>query len=132
VAHIDYRSGTVSVRAACAADDDVGDLVYVAGPAIAGVAQVSRIDIGSAASMPAVGIITAKLSATSCRVALSGIVSIAGLTPGARYFAGADGQPTSSRPSAAAGGTFIQSVGVALDETRLILTPSTFMTKVIP
>lgn len=132
MAHIEYHSGTVSVRAACAPSDAVGDLVYVAGPAIAGAMQVSRVDISTSLKVPAIGIITAKSSPSSCRVVLSGVVPSAGLTPGARYFAGADGRPTPTRPPSAPGGRFIQSVGVALDETRLALTPSTFLTKVIP
>jgi hypothetical protein len=132
VAHIEYHSGTVSVRAACAPSDAVGDLVYVTGPAIAGVMQVSRVDIGNAQRLPAVGIITTKSSLSNCRVILSGVVPGAGLTPGARYFAGSDGRPTATRPLAAPGGRFIQSVGVALDEARLAIAPSTFLTKVIP
>ncbi len=130
--HIEYHSGTVSVRAACTPSDAVGDLVYVTGPAIAGAMQVSRVDISTSLKVPAVGIITAKSSPSSCRVVLSGVVPSSGLTPGARYFAGADGKPTPTRPPASPGGRFIQSVGVALDETRLALSPSTFLTKVIP
>jgi hypothetical protein len=132
VAHIAFHSGTVSVRAACTPSDAVGDLVYVTGPAALGVMQVSRVDISSAQKVPAVGVITAKASPSTCRVVLSGVVQGAGLTPGARYFAGTDGRPTPIRPLAALGGRFIQSIGVALDEMHLAIAPSTFLTKVIP
>lgn len=132
MAHIEYRTGTVSVPAGCAPTDAVGDLVYVAGPAVAGMMEVSRVDIGNAAKMPTVGMIVAKPTPSTCRVVLSGVARLTGLIPGARYFAGADGKPTPMRPPAGPGGRFIQSVGVALDETRLALAPSTFLTKVIP
>lgn len=132
MAHIEYRSGTVSVPAGCAPTDAVGDLIFVAGSAVAGVMQVSRIDIANVAKMPAVGIIVAKSTPTTCRVVLSGIVRASSLTPGARYFAGTGGQPTPVRPNPGLSGFFIQPIGVALDESRLTFEPSTFLTKVIP
>jgi hypothetical protein len=67
-----------------------------------------------------------------CRVVLSGVVRATGLTVGARYFAGAGGQPTPVRPSPGVGGCFVQPIGVALDESRLAFAPSTFLTRVIP
>ncbi len=131
MAHIEYRSGTVSVPASCTPTDAVGDLVFVAGPAMGGVMQVSRIDIANVAKMPAVGIIAAKPTPTSCRVVLAGVVRATGLTAGARYFAGAGGQPTPVRPVPGVGGCFIQPIGVAIDDSRLAFEPATFLTKVI-
>ncbi len=130
--HVLLRGSQTKIAAACIASDAVNDLVYVTGPAVSGLAQVSRVDIADIAKMPAVGIITAKSTPIRCTVALGGVVPIAGLFPGATYFVGPTGQPTSVRPPAGPGGRFIQAVGVALDAGRLSFNPTPQMTKVIP
>ena len=114
--------------AGCQSLDGVGDCVYVSGAAVDGVIQVAKVDITSASKMPAIGIITNKAGLTSCTVAFFGVVVLSVTTPGKVYFVGGDGKPNSTRP---AGLVFIQSLGLALDETRLLLNPSMSMTKVL-
>jgi len=132
VGHVLLRGSQIRIAAACIASDAVNDFVYVTGPAVGGLAQVSRVDIADIAKMPAVGIITTKSTPTRCVVALAGVITVTGLIPGATYFVGPNGQPTSVRPPAGPGGRFIQAVGVALDAERLSLNPAPHMTKVIP
>ncbi len=130
--HVLLRGSQTKIAAVCVASDAVNDLVYVTGPAVDGLAQVSRADIADVTKMPVIGIITTKSTPTRCTVALGGVVAIAGLLPGATYFVGPSGQPTPVRPPTGPGGRFIQAVGVALDAGRLSLNPVPHMTKVIP
>ena len=130
--HVLLRGSQTKIVAACGGSDAVNDLVYVTGPAVGGLVQVSKADIDDVAKMPAIGIITAKSTSTRCTVALGGVVPIAGLLPGATYFVGPTGQPTRTRPPAGPAGRFIQAIGIALDVGRLSLNPSPQMTKVIP
>lgn len=115
--------------ASCQSSDSAGDCVYISGDSTAGLAQVTRADIADTSKMPAIGIITSKSSSTSCLVAYLGVVPITVALPGKIYFVGSDGKPTATRP---AGPALIQSVGVALDASRLLLHPSLNMTKVLP
>lgn len=115
----------------CLSSDAVGDLVCITGNLVAGKYQVTKANPVALSSMPAVGAITSKTSATNCTIyfwgAIGGIWS--GLTPGRIYFVGDDGTialippvPTLSRPQ-----IYIQHVGVAIGTDVLMLNPSLSM-----
>lgn len=111
----------------CPTDSTVGDLVYVSGPGKA----VDLVDITDAAKIPTVGCIIEKASASVCTVQTHGLVSAiySGLTPGRMYFAGVDSRPIEAPPVPGVGvSRFLQIIGVALDPTTLILSPSTTIT----
>jgi hypothetical protein len=125
-------STVLQVEADCLVTDAVGDCVYIRGASISGRFQVERADISDALKMPAVGLIASKQSATSCNVLLNGIATLTGLIPGKPYFVSDTGPITSVRPVASGVAKFVQHMGVALDATRLSLSPNHHMTKVIP
>ena len=115
--------------ATCLASDEVGHFVYIAGPRVADTLQVARADITTIAKMPAVGVITAKQSATACTVLLLGEYAPGvALTPNQRVWVGANGYAALTRPAAPA---FLQVVGQALDEARVLVSPSRDLCKVI-
>lgn len=106
----------------CLAGDVVGACVYITGPTVAGVVQVATAAPSDAAKMPAVGIITAKASATSCTVQRAAVADLTGsaatLTVGRQAWVGLAGLPVSSAPLAAAspsGYVILQPIGVATD-----------------
>lgn len=115
--------------ATCSASDAVGHFVYIAGPRVAGALQVARADITTIAKMPAVGVITSKQSDTACTVLLLGEYEPGvTLTPNQRVWVGLNGFVALTRPSAPA---FLQVVGQALDEARVLVSPSKDLCKVI-
>jgi hypothetical protein len=114
--------------ASCFASDAVGDVVRISGPSSGGVPQVTKVDISTWLTMPGIGIITSKSTATDCIVAFYGAVPLSfALLPGRPYFASALSIPTDTRPATG----FIQILGIALDGTRLFLQPSWNLTRVI-
>lgn len=102
----------------CLATDNVGDLVYVTGAD-----AVARVDPFDGAKMPAVGVIERKKTPTRALVRFDGTVAVfAGLTPGARLFAGSSGVP-SATPPAGPGRRYVQPVGVAITATTIVFLP---------
>lgn len=129
---VNLPSSPISEEAAnCLSSDLVGDLVYITGPSIEGLLQVSRVDISDSTKVPSVGIIVSKASPTICRVLRSGVFSTGSLVSGKLYFAGVDGRPTEIRPVATPSKVFVQVVGVALDASSLLVSPSFNMVRVI-
>jgi hypothetical protein len=107
-------------EADCQATDLVGDFVYVTGAAA--FPQVTRVDPRNLATMPAVGVLFEKTSATHGLVLRQGELPSVGLVPGAGYFIGADGRLAQLAPAPLAGGlAVVQRVGTALTSTRLAL-----------
>ena len=124
-------SGVLIISANCLVTDVVNDWVYVTGPAVAGLAQVAKVDVASSAKMPAIGIIISKSVPITCSVMLWGIV-VPGLalTPQKVYFLDTTSQITPSVPATRP--IFLQSVGQALDDTRFLVKPSITYTKLTP
>jgi len=111
----DHRDGFV---ANCGGTDAVGDLVYIVGTT-AGVLDVAPADPTDADKMPVRGVIEEKLTATTCFVKISGILTgLSDLTEGARLFAGAGGA-SHTVPTASA--TIVQAVGVAVSATSMYI-----------
>ena len=111
-------------QADCQATDDVGVFVYVTGPAVSGVPQVTKADIQTPGKFPAVGIIVEKSSSTRCLVQVRGEIEVspAALVPGQPYFVGLDSVITNIPPDPAPGiVAAIQSIGTAIDTGRLLL-----------
>jgi hypothetical protein len=108
----------------CLATDVIGDFVYVTGPAVVGVPQVTKVDIKMAGRFPAVGMIIDKTSITSCTVLVRGEVEVtpAILTPGRTYWIGDTAQLTDVLPLAGSGERVAtQAIGYAIDTGRLVL-----------
>lgn len=111
-------------NAACLASDSVGDFIRITGNKVAGVYQVSKVDILNATTMPCIGIITSKSASTSCFVQTFGIIAAVGLVAGTRYWVGSDSQIAAVHPTPGPGEIVVaQVVGVALDSTELLLRP---------
>lgn len=119
-------SATSFGTAVCGALDTVGDLVYISGPKVGGDYSVSRADPSDPLKFPAVGVITAKLSATRAVIQFGGEIRgiYTGLTPGKVYWVDPAGLPTDIPPSPSLGGTMrLQSIGVAMDSDVLRFEP---------
>lgn len=114
--------------AACDATVTVGEWVYITGPSVSGRYQVARSDVSDYAKLPAVGVVVNKPSSTLCQVQWGGEVSGLGtLVPRRVYFLQSDskiglGPPTGS-------GQYVQRLGVALDESRLLVALNTSLVK---
>ena len=108
----------------CLGTDVVGDFVQITGDKVAGLAQVSKVDITDASTMPAIGVILQKDSLTDCFVQTFGIIPASGLVSGARYWVGADSQLAAVHVIPPTGEIAVaQVVGVALDPSELLLRP---------
>jgi len=116
----------------CAPADAVGNFVYVTGPSVAGLPQVTTVDPTDDAKMPALGVITNKPTVTTCTVQMTGDLSSPGLVPNKRYFVGASGTLSPSPPLPALGDyAYVQLVGIAIDVDRLALLPSGLLIKTV-
>jgi hypothetical protein len=112
------------VQANCLAEDLVGDLVYVSGPMVDGLPQVTKIDILDRTKMPVFGILESKTSDTDCVVRTGGIAAglAEGLIPQHRLFAGDDGRISQAVPPRPAEGLkLVQPMGIAIDESTFLL-----------
>ena len=111
----------------CLVTDIVGKCVYITGPDVAGVYQVSTAEPRDGATkMPAVGIIIEKSSATDCLVQVTGEMKgvVSGFSAGRPLFVAVDGSLTHVIPTALAGQyAYIQSMGVALTGNSLLVDP---------
>lgn len=107
----------------------VGDLVYVSGST----RSVALADFTDADKLPSIGCVTAKFDPITCKVQTTGLVAgvYSGLLPGATYYLGDTGRPVAGVPAPDPGqALFQQAVGVALDPTTMILSPSTLLVRV--
>lgn len=131
---IDTASGVRTWDTFIVAHAGVGQYTVLAGVAIGTVVRisaadtVSAADAGAIATMPAIGVITAKPTSTTATVQWVGEISLfAGLIPGRVYFVDSAGAITATAPVAT--GTVVQRLGVAKDASTLILqvTPNLFI-----
>lgn len=105
--------GAWSVPAAVA----VGDVVYATGAFTA-----DKADRTSPATMPAIGVVIAKIAATLATLRYSGEAPhFALLLPGVEYFVGLSG--AIEAPGTTVDGEVVQRVGVAISTTTLLFTP---------
>lgn len=111
-------------QADCLVTDIIGEFVYITGPAVAGIPQVTKVNIQVYGMYPSVGLIIEKSTTTRCMVMVFGEVEVlpATLVPGRPYFIGLSAMITNI-PPAPAPGTFaaIQAIGTAIDTGRLLL-----------
>lgn len=102
---------------------DVGDILRIVGPPIDGRLQTAKADPTNVATMPVVGLLLAKSSATTGQMISSGIYDgLTGLIPGKMYGVGIGGTLISAPVFPASGETFVwQPVGFALSTTELLV-----------
>ena len=114
------------LQAYCYSTDAVGDAVYIMGDKVGARYQVTKVNIDVLTTIPSIGIITLKISATECVVQTGGIVHdvYTGLTPQAPLFIGTDSRLTEVRTpnKPTAGRRALQIIGQALSSTDLLLT----------
>jgi hypothetical protein len=120
VSKVIWRSGGLPVPPApgptftCPAAADLGDAVYLIGT---NDVDLALADVGGT---PAIGVVSEKPTATTCRVVASGVVSFyAGLVPGARYWLSATNAGKLAAIAPQGAGQFAQMIGVAASATRL-------------
>lgn len=119
-----------TVAAASALVSALGEFTVPAGVAVLDVVYstggftADQADSGSGVTIPAMGVVVAKPTATTATVAYSGVVSgFAGFTPGAEQFVGALGATVEAGSLPTVPGSVIQKIGTALDSTTLLLDP---------
>lgn len=120
----EYFSRGRYFAANCSSTDINGQFVYITGPSIGGLPQVTKVDISTSGMYPAVGVLIEKNTPTRCTVHVIGefAVSPANLIPGKPYFIGSDSMLTHIPPVALVGGfVAVQAVGTAIDYGRLLL-----------
>jgi len=116
------RKKTELAEFSCTADVNVGDLVSLDGEGKATTVTALTPDL-----LPALGVV---ISRYGDRVITQTMGTVRGvyqsLVPGERYLVGLDGKPGRT-PFLAVEGThaFFQAVGVAVDASSLLLTPTT-------
>lgn len=119
--------GPITFPATCDSAAVVGDLVYVSAASM-----VRGVDYTDPSKMPAVGCIVSKQSTTTCTVQTAGVLSgvYSGLAPGSMYYTG-PGQRPVLLPAPSVGQTlYLQALGVALDASTLVISPSMTLTRV--
>jgi hypothetical protein len=102
--------------------------VHVSGAIVGNDYQVAKVDVLDGAKMPAIGIVSYKISSTRAIVILDGDVAgvYTGLTPGRVYFVGTNSRPTLTPPNPGPGQKlYLQAVGVAVDTGILRFWPRT-------
>ena len=113
-------------QADCQATDQLGHYVHITGPLVAGVRQVTRVDILDRATMPTIGVIVEKSAATRCLVQTFGEIPSASPLDMTRPFCwvGFDAKITQIVPMPAAGGLVVrQIVGQPFDENSYMIAP---------
>lgn len=113
------QPGTTVVN--CQATDNVEDIVYIKSTS-ASPYTVERVNVYDSNAVPGVAIIKKKLSSTKAVIQYEGEIKLSTfLSPGKSYFIGSDGRPSITTPTKGAGKTYIQIVGVALNNDTLLL-----------
>lgn len=110
----------------CLATDVVGHFVYTTGPEVAGIAQVSRVDIKVSGKYPTIGLIISKATSTRCVVLNFGEITISPptLSPGKTYWVGTDSKATDVLPVPGVGERVAtQAIGYAITAARLVIQP---------
>lgn len=109
--------------AACTASESVGDLVYISGVKVGADYTVRKADITDFSKMPAVAVITYKISATRAVIQFRGEITLfSGLTPGRVYWVSDTGVPVVNPPTVTSGQRkYWQAIGVATDSDRIRL-----------
>lgn len=109
-----------SFEATCLATDEVYNCVYITGSS-GTVPSVTKVNPSNPATMPAIGLIVAKPTPTTCLVQVQGVVYPPyPVTPGAWYYVGASGHPSTTAPASPG---LTQAMGVGIDTTRWLLAP---------
>jgi len=127
------RVGKQKITADCLVTDSLGDWVYIASDQVAGVYQVTKIDVEDENKMPAVGVIVKKLEDTKCVVQCWGEVKslFAGLEPGKSYMISGSSSVTNTTPIPPFGGYLcVQKIGMALSATSLLMFPGEIIKRV--
>ncbi len=96
------------------------DLVCVSTTATTSI-KVAQASSDDETKMPVIGVLISKNSETEGVIVSSAIVELSGLTPGSTYFVGLSGSITNTVPTPYAGSVFVQPIGVALTQTKLLL-----------
>ena len=121
------KPGVVTVAANCLVADAVSNCVKVTGAAVAGLYQVTTLDVTDPAPTPAVGIIISKSTPTECIVQLFGRMQgvYAGLTAGRTYFVNTAGTLDLVPPTPPlAGIAYVQVMGIAISDDEVMLKPA--------
>ena len=120
----DYRY----FSAGCSPDDEVGSLVYAQGVTPSNLPSVRTASAFDEAKQPAIGVLVAKTSPTSCTVQSIGQCPLgtaeSPLSVGEKYFLGGNGKVVTSPPLASEsrfGYSFVQAVGIAVTPLKLEL-----------
>jgi len=122
----------------CSSADSVGDFVRIAGPVVGTTYVVTKADPSNHLTMPAVGNLIQKLTATTGIMQKQGLCAVSGvpaLAVGKMVFVGLDGKATSIAPPASSSSTLfsmVQSIGVAaaVDKVELQIRPMFVKTRI--
>ena len=122
------RGSPDTITASCLASDLLGRAVYVSGPKIGALYQVRTTDIDSATPVESisVGVISAKIDATTCIVQLHGILELASFSglPIGRVFVGTGGLVTNILPTPLPSSSrILQRIGYILSPGILDVSP---------
>lgn len=113
----DYSPG-VENSFNCATTVNVGDIVYVSGNN-----TIDKADNTNINTIPCIGIVGSKPTATTAIVKSSGKLSgFSGIIPGQRYYVGTNGTMITSPPIAV--DSITQIVAIGLDNTTILMTIS--------
>lgn len=116
--------GSQFFEAFCFSTDSVGDAVYIMGDKVGDRYQVTKVDIDDLNTMPAVGVITAKLSSSICVVQHSAIWfdAYTGLPPNAPLFINTTGQLQMTPPAEpTVGRRFLQMMAQAVSSKDVLI-----------
>jgi hypothetical protein len=119
----DSLSGSIFL-ANCLFGDLVGDVVYITGPKVGNLYQVSRVDIDDPAKAVGKGVIIEKTSSTECTVRRAGIILgvYTGLTPDKALFVGTNGRLQEGPPARPVSGRrYFQQMATALSSADLVM-----------
>jgi len=121
-------------EADCLAGDIVGSFVYTTGLEVAGIPQVTTVDITDENTMPSVGVIIEKSTPTRCVVqGLTGETTVIPTIPNSRYWISKTGVATNIPPFPNAGEIVIlQVVGVGIESGRLLLSRDFNFVRLLP
>ena len=115
----------------CLATDSIGDCVYCTDDPIGGIYQVTKCNPYVLGTLPSVGIIRAKTSATRCEVQYAGEMSgvYGSLDRTKPVFIGFDDGLTQTVPAPNGGPVYVQQMGKPLAQTIVLVRPNDLITK---